>query len=99
MLKELDGYDWEEAFCEPGASNSGFNEPTEALPGESRIPINIMEGGNPPIHLDPFCREDVVEIYGMDEGIPDELSWIIYGRLKDDRCFYLEAGCDYTGWD
>ena len=22
-----------------------------------------------------------------------------YGQLNDGRWFYLEAGCDYTGWD
>jgi hypothetical protein len=96
MLKALKNSDWAEAFCDPRSSNVGFNEPVEAVPGESRIPIDIM--GSTPIHLDPFCREDVEEIFGMSEGIPDELPWIIYGRLKDGRYFFLEAGCDYTGW-
>ena len=46
-----------------------------------------------------FTREDVIEIYGMDNGENDERPWRIYGRLNDNRYFYLEAGCDYTGWN
>jgi hypothetical protein len=86
MLKELEDSDWMEAFCDPGASNSGFNAPEPAMPKQK-------------ISLASFCRNDVVEISGMCEGVPDEESWIIYGRLVDGRWFYLEAGCDYTGWD
>jgi len=45
-----------------------------------------------------FTRDDVVEIYGIQEGENDADPWRVYGLLKDGRYFYLEAGCDYTGW-
>ena len=45
-----------------------------------------------------FTREDVIDIYGMVVGENDADPWRVYGRLKDKRYFYLEAGCDYTGW-
>ena len=46
-----------------------------------------------------FSVEDVIEIYKIHEGYRDEDSWQIYGHLKDGRYFYLEAWCDYSGWD
>lgn len=48
---------------------------------------------------DPFDREDVAEICGIRDGINDESNWIVYGRLRDGRWFFLTAWCDYTGWD
>jgi hypothetical protein len=29
----------------------------------------------------------------------DGAPWRCAGILRDGRAFYLEAGCDYTGWD
>lgn len=49
--------------------------------------------------LSGFTKEDVSYIANMVEGENDGDDWIIYGMLKDGRWFYLEAGCDYTGWD
>lgn len=49
--------------------------------------------------IDFFTREDVEKIFHSDEGENDEASWIMVGKLKDGRYFFLEAGCDYTGWD
>lgn len=39
------------------------------------------------------------ELYGISEGENDGQPWMCYGLLKDGRYFYLEAWCDYTGWD
>jgi len=47
---------------------------------------------------DSFTLEDVVEIYNKIEGKNDGDHWRVWGLLKDKRFFYLEAGCDYTGW-
>lgn len=47
----------------------------------------------------PFRREDVREILAAREGENDELPWIGIFRLTDGRFVYLEAGCDFTGWD
>ena len=51
------------------------------------------------ISLAPFGREDVKHIVAKDEGENEGPCWIICGRLNDGRWFYIEAGCDYTGWD
>lgn len=89
MLPELDDYDWREAFGYAG-------EPDTQAYGDVRI-----EGAVPgqKYDLTPFTREDVSEIAALREGENDERPWLIYGRLKDGRWFYLEASCDYTGWD
>ena len=46
-----------------------------------------------------FKIEDVAEIHGSDDGENDGDEWVMWGRLRDGRWFYLHAGCDYTGWD
>jgi hypothetical protein len=48
---------------------------------------------------DPFTIDDVSRILRFENGENDGPSWIMVGRLKDGRYFFLDAGCDYTGWD
>jgi hypothetical protein len=43
--------------------------------------------------------DDVTEVIAMQEGENDGPAWIMAGRVKDGRYFFLSAGCDYTGWD
>lgn len=86
MKTELDTCDWAEVFGEGGGGNC--------------TPINPQP--QPPSYtgsLATFSREDVAEIFQMEEGENDGLEWIIYGRLKDGRYFCARGGCDYTGWD
>jgi hypothetical protein len=93
MLEKLNDYNWQEAFgyageggtCAPYQLDNGLDI-RGALPTKQ-------------YNLAPFTREDVTEICAMREGEHDGDEWIIYGKLKDGRWFYLEAGCDYTGWD
>lgn len=82
----LDDHNWNEAFAFAG-KDRGCNtgKPETALPGSN-------------VSTEPFGRIDVEEIIGMEEGVPDEGNWKIAGRLHDGRWFYLDAGCDYTGW-
>ncbi len=91
MLKELGGYDWSEVFGEPNGEDTygpHNSKPTPtALPPGSAVPLN------------PFSREDVVEIRAMVEGENDGPSWICVGLLRDGRFFKAEGSCDYTGWD
>lgn len=47
----------------------------------------------------PILTEDVAMIIACREGENDEMNWELLGQLKDERFFYLSAGCDYTGWD
>jgi len=87
MLKELDSFDWKEAFGYAGEPNTS---------GSPRIQATIT---NTSLSITPFTREDVIEIVGLSEGEGDGPDWLAYGCLRDGRWFYLEAGCDYTGWD
>lgn len=48
---------------------------------------------------DPFAMHDVAEVIAADPGENDGPSWMMAGRLSDGRFFFLDAGCDYTGWD
>lgn len=87
MIKELDDYDWKEAFGYAGERDTdGSADIRPAFPTDKTS-------------LAPFKREDVSEIYAKSEGENDGPDWLIYGKLKDGRFFYLEAGCDYAGWD
>ena len=44
-------------------------------------------------------RDAVAEIIHLVEGENDGPSWLLVCRLKDDRYLFLDAWCDYTGWD
>ena len=81
MLKELDNYDWQEAFGFAGEAG------TCASPSDKDV-----QSVDPKANPDPFDRESVVKIYAMEEGENDEAPWRIYGKLKDGRYFYLEGG-------
>ena len=50
-------------------------------------------------NMSPLGIDDVTEVIAMQEGENDGASWIMAGRVKDGRYFFLSAGCDYTGWD
>lgn len=91
MLTQLDDSDWREAFGYAGEPG------TEA--GDKRHPERTICAEDAAVPLSPFTREDVAEIIGMAPGENDGPAWVIAGRLTDGRWFYLEAGCDYTGWD
>ncbi len=48
---------------------------------------------------DTFGIYDVAEVLALSEGENDGISWMMAGRLNDGRFFFLDAWCDYTGWD
>ena len=48
---------------------------------------------------DSFVIDDVAEVIAADPGENDGESWMMAGRLNDGRYFFLDAWCDYTGWD
>jgi len=52
--------------------------------------------GSEKINLSTFDREAVVEIIGMDKGVPDEKCWILVGKLIDGRWFLICTWCDYS---
>lgn len=88
MLKELDSYNWNEAFGYVGEPKTYARENLSISPVLGEV-----------VEITPFTRENVVEIYALYEGEHDGESWHIAGKLADGRHFYLEAYCDYTGWD
>lgn len=85
----MDDYDWREAFGCAGDPEGEFNsaDVRRANPADSEISIA------------PFGRLDVEEVYAKQDGEADERDWMVLGKLKDGRYFFLSAGCDYTGWD
>jgi hypothetical protein len=44
-------------------------------------------------------REAVKRIIAYDDGCNDGDAWIIVYERDDGKFVYLEAFCDYTGWD
>jgi hypothetical protein len=47
----------------------------------------------------PFGPPDVAEVIAASEGESDGANWLLVGRLENGAFFFLDAGCDYTGWD
>lgn len=50
------------------------------------------------ISLEAFTGKDVRTVISYVEGANDGPPWRMIGELNDGRFFYIEAGCDYTGW-
>lgn len=46
-----------------------------------------------------FKVDDIEEILKSEEGCQDEMDWLLLVKLKSGAYGYVEAGCDYTGWD
>jgi hypothetical protein len=88
--ERIRGYDWEHAFqcCGPAeAEATTYNDP------------NVSAALGSSASAEPFQRFDVAEVLATSDGENDGLDWVGVFRLKDGRFAYLEAGCDYTGWD
>ena len=88
MIDFLNDYDWAEVFgCSGEENHYNYQTPSPVITS-----LNMVSE-------EPFTREDVIEVYGYDEGENDGADWLIAGLLKDGRHFVISAGCDYTGWD
>lgn len=87
MLKELDDWDWAEVFGFCGEEGSANN----------RVLPQPCVGYNGKIK--PVSRKDVKRIIAMEEGENNGETWVGVFKLKDGRYLFVEAGCDYTGWD
>lgn len=81
-------WDWQEVLGYAG------KDTTYAGPCRAVTPV----GENPP-PADPFGMEDIAEILAADPGEPDGREWMCALKLIDGRYAYIQAGCDYTGWD
>lgn len=89
IIEELrDGYDWKEVFGYAGEEGAcGWGSPSK------------VANASDDLSTAPFSRADVVALKHWTEGENDGPPWRVCGWLRDGRWFYLEAGCDYTGWD
>lgn len=92
MLEMLDDYDWKEAFGYAGEPG------TSAIPDQDGVKV-IATKGRPDTPTDWFTRSNVEKIIRYRVGENEGPSWLMMGRLRDGRYFFLNAGCDYTGWD
>lgn len=86
MLEALNNYDFAEVFGEGSGGNCTPIHP-------NRAPHDTTTSN------ETFCREDVTEILGQQDGENDGPDWIVWGRLRDGRFFVARGGCDSTGWD
>lgn len=85
-------YDWFQTFACVGeqgdehntAFNHGLAQPTE---GVKRWKPKA------------YKRSDVAEIIAIEDGDRDGPQWIGVFKMRDGRYLFVEAGCDYTGWD
>ena len=46
-----------------------------------------------------FGVDDVAETLAFSRGENDESDWLWVGILRDGRFAFVQAGCDFTGWD
>ena len=46
-----------------------------------------------------FNIDQVEEVIASYEGENDGDSWSLVAKLRDGRYGYVDAWCDYTGWD
>lgn len=82
-------FDWEYVFRFADGTADNY-------PGEPDV--RTTELAEKDTDTSPFGSSDVDYMIAMSDGENDEQDWVGAGRLKDGRWFYIEAGCDYTGW-
>lgn len=46
-----------------------------------------------------FGIDEVKNVIAYEEGENDGASWVLVAELNDGRFGYVDAWCDYTGWD
>jgi len=49
--------------------------------------------------VSPVTVDNVSMILAYDEGVNDDQSWVAIVQLDDGRWAFVDAWCDYTGWD
>lgn len=84
MIKQLNTYDWSNAF---GEGPFLVFKATAVLPAVGKVSV------------DSITRESVAVIVAKVAGERDEASWTGVFRLKDGRYISVCSWCDYTGWD
>lgn len=97
-VQELrDDYDWQQVFAyggKPMVPDSSGDTPSNYSHATT---IGCCEGAK--CKPEPFDFNDVAEVIAAVDGQNDEANWIAVVKLSDGRLAFLDAGCDYTGWD
>ena len=70
----------------------------EAFAVAARDGVQWAPVGSQPGLPPRFTLGNVAHVEGAVAGDNDGPNWIVYGILDTGYWFYLEAGCDYTGW-
>ena len=83
-------WDWQEVLAYAGKDPCLQGQ--QPAPSPSPVTDSTMDCA-------PFGMADVAEVLHAREGDHDGPSWLVVLRLNDGRFAYIEAGCDYTGWD
>lgn len=60
------------------------------------VPLAMESGSTPPLGNFP---NNIVEYIWTHEGENDAENWYCLGRLESGAYFFLDAWCDYTGFD
>lgn len=81
-MRNADDYDWRHVFAYAS--------------GESDTPSFVPP--TPGRDAASYGLPDVAEVVASVNGENDGAQWGAVGRLKSGAWFYVEAGCDYTGW-
>ena len=80
-------YEDSEVFKYMGAPASQFSY-------EGSKPENYCKGRT----IEDVDPKDIIYVPCFREGCNDEEDWVYIGATKNGVWFYVEAGCDYTGW-
>jgi len=83
-------YDWGEVLSYAGKDSceQGEQKPPMASPvSDATMDCSV------------FGMEDVKDVICVSAGMKEEDSWLCILELRDGRFAYIEACCDYTGWD
>lgn len=83
MKKLLLSYDWREAFAYASA------QPVDLVGVEVVVAVKETK----------YEIAHVKRLIASDEGENDVRDWILVAEMLDGRFMFLNAGCDYTGWD
>ena len=70
----------------------------ESLQKQSWVINENNELGKNTSEFNFFSLEYITKVYFSESGENDELPWYIVGKIGK-YYFFIEARCDYTGWD
>jgi hypothetical protein len=87
---DLNDYDWRQVFAFAGdEAPDGCFQPC--------IGVSACFGAN--VSTAPVRWANVQTIIAAAEGERDGPDWLIVVQLTDGRFAFIQAGCDFTGWD